>query len=261
MQEINSTNIVPFFIKRELAGGQMLTCHCCEGIAAPLTNFVPLQFISSVDVSNDYFELLDYNGILLGAIPDTFVEKKSLNGGSLFSYTYKGIGFSPAAGLYQIRLRTTLIASEVIKVCNVPYSYLEFWNTTDLCGVQYQTGFKQRLYFKSYEDYPIFDITDEKIRNGDSIEISTISTQINKRKIVFLGLFPSQFSAFKRIAMHDNIVLFDSNSSTSFAIKGGLEYHNLETEIEPLPCLSKASFIFDTDTCVKTACNRNEFVI
>jgi hypothetical protein len=126
-------------------------------------------------------------------------------------------------------------------------------------GVMYQTGFKQRLYFKSYEDYPIFDINTEKVTNGDGRAINSFSRQVNKRKLVFLGIFASQMSAFKRIEQHNNIQIVENGVTT--IIRNPTVNLEFDTEIEPLNCLSKASIIFETSTSVKTYCNRNEFVI
>jgi hypothetical protein len=259
MREINSTNIVPFFNKREHAGGLQDVCHCCQGVIAPTTGFVPFQLITDINVANSYFEIYDKAGNLTLGVNDANIEKTPLNGATKYAYTYKGTGVNLPCGLYQLRLRGTDIWSEFINVTDSFDAYLEFYSFNDLGGVLYQTGFKQRLYFKKYEDYPITDLVEEKTANTEGREIVTFSSQVNKRKLSFLGLFASQHSAFKRIAQHQFTTLTETDNGVISTIAGGSKF--FDTEIEPLPCLSKASIIFETSTVIKTFCEPNEFVI
>ncbi len=131
------------------------------------------------------------------------------------------------------------------------YLKIEYWNTTDLGDVLYQTGYKNRLYLDVEVERPDYNTTIESDLNGDNQELPRFKKWEKVYKFR-AWMQEDLLDAFTFMQLHDSIEITLQTGDTIYVDQLRVEY-----EWEEAGCLADVTVSFTEDYVVAGNCNEN----
>ena len=132
------------------------------------------------------------------------------------------------------------------------YLKIEWWNSSDLGDVLYQTGYKNKIYLDVEVERPDYNVTIESDVNGDNREIPKFKKWEKVYKIPDMHMQEDLLDAFSFMQLHDNIEVTLQTGETIT-----VDQLRVEHEWEEVGCLAKVTISFTEDYTITTACASN----
>lgn len=187
-------------------------------IHCPLDELPSFQWKDNGDLATSVSEILlidiEGNAIDITAYFVTLPTLVALTSVSYFVYEGGVLLHAMDCGLKYLQITTDnakVYYSDWFDVEDTTTDYLKisFTNTCDLGNILYQTGFVQKLWFKSEPMEAIFPMEEEGIKNGKGRVIRTFARQV-KKYLVRTNMMPDYMvDVFNRMKLHDTVYMTD----------------------------------------------------
>lgn len=136
---------------------------------------------------------------------------------------------------------------------------LEFYNSTDVDGILYQTGYRQRIWLQNCVwDTPELIDNNENLTDGNAVEVLTFQS-VQRRAVLAFPYLPDFWQgALHRIRMHDSVTLTKLQTNEPIVLNG----NNPELAVDDQDiCFKKGRLSWIESTQVLKGCETDYVLV